>query len=299
MSDLPYPPRSGLFAFDLIKLLHRSEAVVDVGLAGVVLVTYVAIGEHREDYLRPPAFWNAELKRAVDMTDDDAFAALRRRCIRAGWLVYHKGTGPRSIGHYWSTIPESLAALYRPDRYKTPDKTQDKTQAKTQDKTPAKTQDKTPEHSHPVPTPVPVPQTPSSPSSFARPAASGAVAPGGDGGGVRARVQGTQPAKVQAAIAKGDLLALVRAFGCKTSDGLAIEWPRDASQRSLGVILCVLWIAETQDRSPIRQPSGLRKALAAWDALPIEDRREAAAKACNAYGVPNEPTAHLPAQVAP
>lgn len=99
--------RGGLFAFDVIKLMHKTQAAKQMGASAVLVVTHVAIGEHREDYLMPPSFWSAELMAAAGITDDEAFSAARRRAVGHGWLVYEKGA-IRQAGKYWVAVPTAL-----------------------------------------------------------------------------------------------------------------------------------------------------------------------------------------------
>jgi hypothetical protein len=82
---------------------------------------------------------------------------------------------------------------------------------------------------------------------------------------LRAKVKGYSKSKVLAAIAAEDLPALVAAFG---GNDRGDEWARDAAGHMIGKIAAVFdW--RLAERSPIREPSGLRKALAEWSAQPI------------------------------
>lgn len=149
--------RHGLFALDFIRVLNRAQAVTALNPSGLALVTAVVIAEHDRDYLSPPDFWNSQLKLACGLHDDDAFAACRSRCMRAGWLVYVPGPARVVAGRYWVQVPAALQSLIgrpsqspivgaypRSNRYKTPDKTPAKTRDKTPAKTPPNTPDKTP-----------------------------------------------------------------------------------------------------------------------------------------------------------
>lgn len=111
----------------------------------------------------------------------------------------------------------------------------------------------------PSPSITPSPSTP--PTCARDPAATAAL---------RKTVRGYNTAKVTDAIQAEDLGALVAAFGGnKRGD----EWARDAAGRTIGVIAAVFDFMVYEKR-PIREPSGLRKALAEWDAKPSAWRCE-------------------------
>jgi hypothetical protein len=78
------------------------------------------------------------------------------------------------------------------------------------------------------------------------------------------KIRGSDQDAVRKALADGDLLALVRAYGGNDSRGH--EWARDAAGRKLGRIAIVLDWAQQRHR-PVREPSGLRSALDDWDRL--------------------------------
>jgi len=119
--------------------------------------------------------------------------------------------------------------------------------------------------------------TPPPPS--AAPARADAPAPPG---GERRRITGLRPAEVAKAVTAGDLVALVRAFG--GSSPASPEWIRDAAGMQLGELAAVLWLA-MREGSPIRQPSGLRRARQAWAQETPEERRAIAADAAGELGI--------------
>ena len=86
------------------------------------------------------------------------------------------------------------------------------------------------------------------------------------------------------ACAHGDLDLVVQAFG---SRGESDEWRRDADGLSLPQLV-VLFEWRRLLRSPIRHPSGLRQARAAWMAeLTAERRRVITADIAQVYGLPH------------
>lgn len=93
------------------------------------------------------------------------------------------------------------------------------------------------------------------------------------------RVESVDCRAARVAIQRGDLVGLVRAFGCNASGERAAEWRRDCGGRQFMVVAAILARA-IQDDAPIREPSGFRAALAAWDALPKPSRVESVNGAC-------------------
>lgn len=110
MSDYPRD-RRGVWVLDFLKVLNRAEIAMELGPHALGLILAVAMGEHARDYMSPPNFWNGQLKNACGLSDDDAFAALRTRCVRAGWLSYQRGACPRTAGRYWVQVPPGLLKL--------------------------------------------------------------------------------------------------------------------------------------------------------------------------------------------
>ena len=110
MSDYPRD-RRGVWVLDFLKVLNRAEVAMELGPHALGLILAVAMGEHARDYMSPPNFWNGQLKNACGLSDDDAFAALRSRCVRAGWLSYQRGACPRTAGRYWVQVPPGLSRL--------------------------------------------------------------------------------------------------------------------------------------------------------------------------------------------
>lgn len=101
--------------------------------------------------------------------------------------------------------------------------------------------------------------------------------------GLHTKVRGYDPAKVVAACNAGDLLALVGAFGGNLDRG--DEWARDAAGQRIGTIAAVFdWrMASAQ---PIREPSGLRTALAEWGQLAMGWRKTYARDFAKDIGLP-------------
>lgn len=83
-----------------------------------------------------------------------------------------------------------------------------------------------------------------------------------------------------------DALGTITALGgCLRGPGgtdYAPEWQRELAGLDAREVLGICWSA----CEPIRLPSGLRRALSAWRALPADERRAAVAHACRAYDLP-------------
>lgn len=99
----------------------------------------------------------------------------------------------------------------------------------------------------------------------------------------RERVTGFDAHAVRYALNRKDALGIIAAFGGTMADREG-EWRAEANGMQLGELAVVLWLA-MREGDPIRQPSGLRKARASWDALPIEERRGIAAIAVPDLGI--------------
>jgi hypothetical protein len=106
------------------------------------------------------------------------------------------------------------------------------------------------------------------------------------GGGAGMRLDGVDRPAVAAAVARGDLLGLLVAFGCDTTGGRMVEWFRDTDGTQLGKVAIVLaWRRHALE--PVRQPSGWRAAAKAWSDLPGDDRTELIDDLVALYGLPS------------
>lgn len=76
---------------------------------------------------------------------------------------------------------------------------------------------------------------------------------------------------IRDAIARGDLLELLRGYGADVADGRLIEYTRDADGMRLGAVALVFAWRRSR-REAIRHPSGFRTALASWRQLPEDER---------------------------
>ena len=97
------------------------------------------------------------------------------------------------------------------------------------------------------------------------------------GDGVRQRISGLRPDDIRDAVTRGDLVALLRAYGCNMDRGRKAEWIRDCNGLVLGEVVVVLHCAMCRQQA-IREPSGFRVALADWKAEEIGLRREIGAE---------------------
>lgn len=118
-----------------------------------------------------------------------------------------------------------------------------------------------------------------SPPSPAAPAPDPAAATAG----LRRIVKGYDPKRLLVAIQAGDLLAVVAAFGGNLARG--DEWARDSAGQRIGTIAAVMDFEMAQGR-PVREPSGLRKAIETWTAQPLEWRKRAAHEFAQDIGLP-------------
>jgi hypothetical protein len=105
------------------------------------------------------------------------------------------------------------------------------------------------------------------------------------------KIQGCDQDAVRKALADGDLLALVRAYGANDSRGH--EWARDAAGRKLGRIAIVLDWAQ-RSRRPIREPSGLRSALVDWDSLLSAEQIEISQEWAEGLGIRSQKADSVP-----
>lgn len=99
----------------------------------------------------------------------------------------------------------------------------------------------------------------------------------------RERVPAYNAHAVRDAFRRGDAQGIIAAFGC-TIRGREGEWHAEAGGLQLGVLVVILWMA-VRERSPIRQPSGFRKAREAWGKLPVEERQGIAVIAAAELGI--------------
>lgn len=112
-----------------------------------------------------------------------------------------------------------------------------------------------------VPNHTPSPPSPESP---------GQPAPAAASAGLRKIIRGYDPKRLLVAIEAGDLLAVVATFGGNLERG--DEWARDSAGQRIGVIALIFdWRMDAG--TPIREPSGLRKAIEEWTSKPKDWRK--------------------------
>lgn len=83
---------------------------MELGAQGSLLLQYVAMGEDRCDFLKPPLYFAAELMTACGVKDNESFKRTRERCEAKGWLVYKPGD-IRQASAFWVTIPSRFSHL--------------------------------------------------------------------------------------------------------------------------------------------------------------------------------------------
>ncbi len=114
--------------------------------------------------------------------------------------------------------------------------------------------------------------------------ATGATAATTATSGKYSKVQLVNGHEAACAIAKGDLVRLVAAFGCNVWGERPTEWRREAAGLTLPTLAAILhMVASTDD--PVREPSGFRAARLVWRQLNLMDRWEWSAAFCAAIGI--------------
>lgn len=103
-----YPNRQTHHAHKLTRLLFKGCAAQSIGHHAVCLVIHIAHTEDAARYQGPVRFWNSQLMEVLGFKSPKQLNNARDAAIKAGWLVYDR-TNDRSVGHYWTTIPESVS----------------------------------------------------------------------------------------------------------------------------------------------------------------------------------------------
>lgn len=98
-------------------------------------------------------------------------------------------------------------------------------------------------------------------------------------------VSSVEPIDVREALARGDLLDLVRAFGCNVASDRPPEWLRETDGLTLHTVAVILGWQRGQ-RRPIREPSGFRAARQTWrETLDDDYRTDLALEVLGGLGV--------------
>lgn len=118
-------------------------------------------------------------------------------------------------------------------------------------------------------------------------AAAAVVAPETPAGsdGARQVIQGMDRKRIQRAVANADPLEIIAAFGGTRDEKRDPEWTRDATGLIIGELVAVFWRAQ-QNRSAIRQPSGLRAQREDWNRQPLPERKGWIREAFADLGIP-------------
>lgn len=100
-----------------------------------------------------------------------------------------------------------------------------------------------------------------------------------------AKVVGIDTAAARRALEAADLVGLIRAYGGNLAGERAAEWARDCHGKTLHTVAVVLgW--QYRLRSPLREPSGFRRAWDQWaQALTEDDRRTLSIKEMDRIGL--------------
>ncbi|EMI44518.1 hypothetical protein [Rhodopirellula sp. SWK7] len=110
---MDYPKRESHYAHKLTRLLFKSCAAQSMGPHAICLIIHVAHTEDASRYQGPVRFWNSQLMEVLGLTSPKQLNNARQAAVDAGWLVYGR-TNDRSVGHYWTSIPESVASFDTP-----------------------------------------------------------------------------------------------------------------------------------------------------------------------------------------
>lgn len=105
-----YPTRPPFFAHRVVRLMAKSCAANEIGSEAAYLVTCIAMIEDAKRYTGPVTFWNEQLMPIAGFKSWGRLNRARRAAVEAGWLVYFTKSH-RGVGHYWTTIPESVSHL--------------------------------------------------------------------------------------------------------------------------------------------------------------------------------------------
>jgi hypothetical protein len=98
------------------------------------------------------------------------------------------------------------------------------------------------------------------------------------------RIQGVDTIRLKESLLRNDYLAIIGVFGGNMTKSRQSEWARDVDQMSTHELVAIFaWMRE--QRNPIREPSGMRKAREEWRAIPFEKRREVAITLLRTYGI--------------
>lgn len=103
-----YPARQPFHAHKLTRLLFKGCAAQSIGHHAVCLVIHIAHTEDAARYQGPVRFWNSQLMEVLGFKSPKQLNNARDAAVTAGWLVYER-VNIRSVGHYWTTAPESVA----------------------------------------------------------------------------------------------------------------------------------------------------------------------------------------------
>lgn len=105
-----YPARPKFFANKVIRLLGKTCAANDIGLAAVWLVTQIVMTEDASGYRRAVTFYDGQLMPIVGVNSQKTLALARVKAVEAGWLAYEAGFKGKA-GQYFVTIPQAALDL--------------------------------------------------------------------------------------------------------------------------------------------------------------------------------------------
>jgi hypothetical protein len=105
-----YPKRDSHHAHKLTRLLFKSCACQSIGHHAALLVIHIAHTEDAARYQYPVRFWNGQLMNAMGWTSPKQLSDARRKAVDGGWLHYERDSD-RTVGRYWTLIPESVTAF--------------------------------------------------------------------------------------------------------------------------------------------------------------------------------------------
>lgn len=104
---MDYPAgRTKFYANQVIRLLGKTCAANDIGLAAVWLVTQIVMTEDAAKYRRAVTFYDGQLMQIVGVNSQKTLALARNKAVEAGWLAYEPGFKGKA-GQYFVTIPQA------------------------------------------------------------------------------------------------------------------------------------------------------------------------------------------------
>lgn len=107
---MQYPKREAFFAHRFVRVLHKTCAAQDLGVATCYLLCVVAHTEDAAHYRGPVRFWNSQLMETLAFRSPKQLNDARQKAVQAGWLHYQRDHD-RSVGKYFVLIPDRFRSI--------------------------------------------------------------------------------------------------------------------------------------------------------------------------------------------